>query len=97
MGGASDDFARPGQSARIGERAVVLARSGAAAPLRRMADHVEPDVTGPDARTGWDRLVLTRSNVGLDDEVLGYGANVYVEEPTALRDAVVARLRGAVR
>jgi proteasome accessory factor B len=78
------------------ERAVVLVREGAAAPLRRMADSVEAGVDGPDTHTTWDRLVLTRSNVGLDDEVLGYGASVYVEEPAALREAVVARLEGAL-
>ena len=78
------------------ERAVVLARTGAAVPLRRMADDVEVDVVGPDTRTTWDRLVLTRSNVGLDDEVLSLGASVYVEEPASLRETVVARLHGAL-
>ncbi len=78
------------------ERAVVLVRDGAAMPLRRMADSVEAGVPGPDSGSGWDRLVLTRSNVGLEDEVLGYGANVFVEEPASLRDAVVARLTGAL-
>ena len=78
------------------ERAVVLVRHGAAAPLRRMADSVETDVAGPDQVTPWDRLVLTRSNVGLDDEVLGYGASAFVEEPATLRAAVVSRLEGAM-
>jgi proteasome accessory factor B len=40
--------------------------------------------------------VLTRGGVGLAEEVLGYGADVYVEESAALRDEVVKRLRGAV-
>jgi proteasome accessory factor B len=31
--------------------------------------------------------------VGLADEVLGYGADVFVEDPAQLRDRVVARLR----
>ncbi len=78
------------------ERAVVLVRGGAAAPLRRMADMLETDVVGPDEVTSWDRLVLTRSNVGLEDEVLGYGASVFVEEPAALRAAVVSRLEGVL-
>ncbi len=78
------------------ERAVVLVREGSGLPLRAMADSTETGVDGPDTRTSWDRLVLTRSNVGLEDEVLGYGAHVYVEEPATLRDAVVARLRGAL-
>lgn len=74
------------------ESAVVLARTGAALPLRRMADSVATDVAGPDADTGWDRLVITRGAVGLEDEVLGYGPSVYVEGPPELREAVVARL-----
>lgn len=78
------------------ERAVVLARSGSAWPLRRAADSVEAGVDGPDDRTAWDRLVLTRGPVGLADEILTFGADVYVEEPTTLRDQVVARLRGVV-
>ncbi|MAS53679.1 MAG: WYL domain-containing protein [Pimelobacter sp.] len=82
--------------APVTQRAVLLVRGGAAAPLRRMADSVEVDVAGPDPATTWDRLVLTRGNVGLEDEVLGYGASVYVESPPALRDAVVARLEGTL-
>ncbi len=78
------------------ERAVVLVRAEAAAPLRRMADTVEPGVAGPDTLTSWDRLVLTRGNVGLEDEVLGYGASVYVEAPATLRGAVVSRLEQAL-
>ena len=75
---------------------MLLARSGSAWPLRRSADSVEDDVAGPDRRTPWDRLVLTRGAVGLAEEVLGFGADVYVEEPAALRDEVVSRLREAV-
>jgi len=78
------------------ERAVLLVREGAAGPLRRMADSVATAVEGPDTRSGWDRVVLTSSTVGLEDEVLGYGASVYVEEPPALREAVVARLQAAL-
>ena len=40
--------------------------------------------------------MLERGSVGLADEVLGYGADVYVEEPAQLRDRVVRRLRAAV-
>lgn len=78
------------------ERAVLLARGGSAWPLRRSADTVEQDVAGPDRRTPWDRLVLTRGGVGLAEEVLGFGADVYVEEPASLRDDVVGRLRGVL-
>ncbi len=74
------------------ERTVVLARAATALPLRRLADSVEHDVAGPDTASVWDRLTITRSTVGLEDEVLGYGASVYVEEPAHLRDAVVSRL-----
>ena len=78
------------------ETAVLLARSGTAWPLRRSADSVEEDVAGPDERSGWDRLVLPGGGAGLTEEVLSFGADVYVEEPAALRDAVVSRLREAV-
>ena len=78
------------------EPAVILARKGAAWPLRRSADSVEEDVTGPDDKTRWDRLVLSRGGVGLVEEVLGFGADVYVEESARLRDEVVSRLREAV-
>ncbi len=75
------------------ERSVLLVRQGAGHTLRRDAVDVERGVTGPDGRDDWDRLVLTRGSVGLADEVLGHGPAAYVEEPAALRDAVVTRLR----
>jgi proteasome accessory factor B len=90
------EVARRLAPAPTAERAVLLARRGAAWPLRRSADSIEEDVAGPDRRTGWDRLVLTRGAVGLVEEVLGFGADVYVEEPAGLRDEVVGRLREAV-
>lgn len=74
------------------ERAVVLARAGTGLPLRRDAHEVTRGVVGPDDRTEWDRLVTNRSSTGLADELLGYGADVYVEEPASLRAAVVERL-----
>ena len=78
------------------ERAVVLARTGTALPLRRMADSVTEGVEGLDTETTWDRLVLTRGTVGLEDEMLGFGASVYLEEPSALRGALVARLEATI-
>ena len=89
------DIARRLAPARVTERVVVLARAGAALPLRRAADTVEEDVTGPDDASRWDRLVVTRGAVDTADEVLGYGPAVYVEEPQKLRDRVVARLQEA--
>ena len=75
------------------EQAVLLVRRGAGHLLRRGADSIETDVVGPDDATTWDRLVLTRSSLGLADEVLGHGGAVVVEEPLDLRAEVVARLR----
>ncbi len=79
------------------ERAVVLVRRGAGHALRRDADRVERDVAGPDERTAWDRLAVTRSGPGLADELLGHGADVYVEEPPSVRPEIVDRLRAALR
>jgi proteasome accessory factor B len=78
------------------ERAVVLVRTGAGLVLRRNAESVETGVAGPDDRTGWDRLVVSRSGLGLADELLGYGDDVYVEEPADLRASVIARLRAVL-
>jgi proteasome accessory factor B len=77
-------------------RVSLLVRKGAGHTLRRGADRVEEGVPGPDTESTWDRLVLERGSLGLADEVLGYGADAYVEEPAALREAVVSRLREAV-
>jgi proteasome accessory factor B len=49
-------------------------------------------VPGPDDQTSWDRLTLERGGVALADELLSYGADVYVESPDALREAMVGRL-----
>ena len=89
------DIARRLAPPRITETVVVLARTGAAVPLRRAADAVEEGVLGPDGTDGWDRLTLTRGAMDMADEVLGYGPVLYVESPAALRDLVVQRLRGA--
>ncbi|MCW2844217.1 MAG: transcriptional regulator, partial [Nocardioides sp.] len=78
------------------ERAVVLVRRGAGHALRRNAESVAPDVPGPDGRTAWDRVVVTRGGEGMADELLGYGADVYVEEPETLRAVVIDRLRSVV-
>lgn len=77
-------------------RATLLVREGSGLALRRDAESVEPGVAGPDDRTGWDRVVISRGGPGVADEVLGYGPDVYVEEPASLRDEVVRRLRAVV-
>jgi proteasome accessory factor B len=77
-------------------RAVLLVRAGSGLALRRDAESTEPAVAGPDDRTAWDRVTISRSGPGLTDEVLGYGPDVYVEEPASLRDEVVRRLRAVV-
>lgn len=78
------------------ERAVVLVRAGAGLALRRDAVTIETGVAGPDDRTGWDRLVVSRSGLGLVDDLLGYGDDLYVEEPADLRETVIARLRAVL-
>jgi proteasome accessory factor B len=78
------------------ERAVVLVRAGAGWALRRSAESVETGVPGPDEQTPWDRVSLSRTGPGLADELLGYGADLLVEEPADLRAQVVARLSAVV-
>jgi len=78
------------------ERVVLLVRKGAGNPLRRDAVSVEEGVDGPDSDSTWDRVVLSRGDLGLADDVLGYGSGVYVEEPLALRERVVERLQAAL-
>lgn len=75
------------------EPAVLLVRRGAGHLLRRGAESIETDVVGPDDATTWDRVVLTRSALGMADEVMGHGSAVVVEAPASLRAEVVSRLR----
>jgi proteasome accessory factor B len=71
-------------------RAVVLARPGRAAGLRRWA--VE---TVPGAEV--DRLIVTYSDVErLASTLVGYGADVRVESPPELREAVIQQLKEVV-
>ncbi|MDF1602461.1 WYL domain-containing protein [Nocardioides sp. YIM 152315] len=78
-----------------GETAV-LVRRDAGRGLRRDAISVEPDVRGPDDRTAWDRVRVARGGSDVADELLGYGADVYVESPDEVRRLVVDRLRAVV-
>ncbi|MFL6002776.1 MAG: helix-turn-helix transcriptional regulator [Nocardioides sp.] len=91
------DVTRRLAPAPVAETVVVLARGGTGHALRRSAASVESDVAGPDDVTTWDRLTLERGGVALADELLSYGADVYVESPDALRDVVVERLAAVVK
>lgn len=72
-------------------RARLLVRRGAALGLRRQASPVEGETP-----EGWDRIEAPYGRTdAMADEVLGYGAQVVVEEPADLRELVVARLRSA--
>lgn len=70
-------------------RATLRVRQGTGVGLRRRAEDVRP----LDAHPGWDAVTVEGPVQELADEVLTYGADVLVEEPPALRDEVVARLR----
>jgi proteasome accessory factor B len=66
---------------------VVRARPGTAVGLRRFATPLGP------ADDGDDRLELRTTEPGrLADELASYGADVVVEAPAAVRDAVISRL-----
>lgn len=67
--------------------AVVRARPGSAVGLRRAATPLGA------AEDGDDRLQLRTTDLGrLAEQLAAYGADVVVESPAALRDAVLARL-----
>ncbi len=73
--------------------AVVLARKGSAALLRRRATDLVEDVAGPDDRTPWDRLTVTTYAVDeLAEDVLSHLGDVVALEPADLRERVVSRL-----
>ena len=70
-------------------RARLLVRQGAALGLRRQASPADGETPA-----GWDRVEVSYGRTdAMADEVLAYGADVVVEEPSDLRDLVVARLR----
>lgn len=73
-------------------RAVLLVRPGRGHGLRQRADSIEAGVVGPDGQD-WDRLGLTVRGNQVVDEVLGYGPDAVLLEPTTLRAELVARLR----
>ena len=79
----------------FGQTITLLARTGTAIWLRRVAESVDAGVPGPDGTDDWDRLAVPGSAADADD-ILTLGADVVVESPQQLRDEIVARLRGVV-
>jgi proteasome accessory factor B len=72
--------------------AVLRVRSGAGVGLRRGAATVT-DGTAP----GWDEVTTRYGDVGwFADYAASFGADVVVLEPPDLREAVIARLKGAL-
>jgi predicted DNA-binding transcriptional regulator YafY len=78
----------------------VRVRRGAAAGLRRWAqrDSTDPHGSVDSANSteddGYDRLELAyHDGQTLAERVAGYGADVIVDSPAELREAVIARLR----
>jgi proteasome accessory factor B len=70
---------------------VVRARPGTAIGLRRHATPLGPEAGAPDS--GDDRLQLRTTEPGrLADQIAAYGADVLVESPAEVRDAVIGRL-----
>lgn len=82
-----------GDSETATATAVLRVRSDAGHALRRRASSttmLEPSAPGE----CWDRLEVPHTGLAaLADEIVSHGPDVVVEEPPALREAVVARLR----
>jgi proteasome accessory factor B len=76
-------------------RAELLVRPGSGVGLRRRAETVEEAAATVDGE-GWDLLTVSAPLDALADEVLTYGPDVVVRDPSELRDTVVARLRAVV-
>jgi proteasome accessory factor B len=71
-------------------RATVTARPGRAAGLRRWSVETLP---GPDG----DRLTIPFADVErIADTIVGYGADVRVDGPPEVREAVIQRLKEVV-
>jgi proteasome accessory factor B len=74
--------------------ATVLVRQRTGVALRRRADAIEEDVTGPDDGSAWDRLTVSGQVHDLANSVLSLGSNAVVEAPDDLRADVISRLSG---
>jgi proteasome accessory factor B len=67
-------------------------RSAAGYGLRRHAVSVTPDV-----QAGWDMVEVNYSDTGwFSEHIASFGADVIVEEPVDLREAVIGRLKGVL-
>jgi len=74
--------------------AVLRVRSGAGVGLRRHAVSVRADETGP---PGWDLVTTRFADVGsFADYAAWFGPDAVVLDPPDLREAVIARLKGAL-
>ena len=73
------------------QSAVLRIRAGAGYGIRRYAADQQPD------GDGWDRVEVGYSDPGwFAEHVASFGPDVVVLEPPGLRDAVMARLKGAL-
>ena len=67
-------------------------RSGAGHGLRRHAVSVTPDL-----RAGWDLVEVHYTDTGWwSEHIASFGADVIVEDPVDLREAVIGRLKGVL-
>jgi proteasome accessory factor B len=75
----------------VRQSAVLRLRAGAGYGIRRYATRQQPD------GGGWDLVEVGYSDPGwFAGQVASFGPDVVVLEPAGLRDAVIARLRGAL-
>ena len=72
------------------QSAVLRVRSGAGYGIRRYATRQQPG-------DGWDQVEVGYSDPGwFAEHVASFGPDVIVMDPADLRDAVMARLKGAL-
>jgi proteasome accessory factor B len=77
--------------------AVLRVRSGAGVGLRRHAVSVRADEAGTNGSTDWDLVTTRFADVGsFADYAAWLGPDAIVLDPPDLREAVIARLKGAL-